>query len=126
MNEPMQTNVDPEIERQREIFLMALEKAAPAERAAYLEGACGGDAALRAEVELLLQHHTAGSFLEYPARDGEKTIRVETIPSESPGTIIGRYKLLQKIGEGGCGIVYMAEQEEPVRRRVALKIIKLT
>src|SRR6266568_1027607 len=118
-------NVDPIIERQREIFLKALEKSAPAERAAYLDGACGDDAALRAEVERLLQHHTADNFLESPALDGGRTIRVEAISSEGPGTVIGRYKLLQKIGEGGCGVVYMAEQEEPVRHRVALKIIKL-
>jgi len=125
MNEPMQTNVDPIIERQREIFFNALEKPSPAERAAYLDGACGDDPALRAEVELLLQHHTAGSFLEHPALEGERTLRIQSSLSESPGTMIGRYKLLQKIGEGGCGVVYMAEQEEPVRRRVALKVIKL-
>jgi len=53
------------------------------------------------------------------------TIRIEVDSEEPPGTVIGRYKLLQKIGEGGMGVVYMAEQEEPVRRRVALKIIKL-
>jgi len=58
----MSSNVDPLIERQREIFLKALEKASPAERAAFLDGACANDAALRAEVELLLKHHTAGSF----------------------------------------------------------------
>src|SRR3954453_10269814 len=57
--------------------------------------------------------------------DGESTIRLETSDLEEPMDRIGRYKILQKLGEGGCGVVYMAEQSEPVRRRVALKIIKL-
>jgi len=118
-------NVDPLIERQREIVLKALEKPTPAERASYLDGACGNDTALRSEVELLLQHDTEGSFLEHPAMEAGKTFPGESVVSEGPGTTIGRYKLLQKIGEGGCGVVYMAEQEEPVRRRVALKVIKL-
>src|SRR5207248_516349 len=66
-------------------------------------------------------------FLETPPTglDFQRTARVNVPPTEKPGDKIGRYKLLQQIGEGGCGIVYMAEQEEPVRRRVALKVIKL-
>jgi serine/threonine protein kinase/tetratricopeptide (TPR) repeat protein len=94
------------------------------ERAAFLDKACVGDAALRRRVEeLLLASDEAGNFLESPAAvplDG--TARLS---SNKPGDRIGRYKLLQQIGEGGCGVVYMAEQEEPVRRRVALKVIKL-
>jgi WD40 repeat protein/serine/threonine protein kinase len=121
----MLMKIDPLIERQREIFLKALEKPTAPERAAYLDGACGNDAALRAEVESLLQHHTAGGFLESPAEGLVQTVHGESGPSEQPGMMIGRYKLLQQIGEGGCGVVYMAEQEEPVRRRVALKVIKL-
>src|SRR5262249_36974005 len=64
-------------------------------------------------------------FLELPPTGLSKTILVAVPPTEKPGDRIGRYKLLQQIGEGGCGVVYMAEQEEPVRRRVALKVIKL-
>jgi serine/threonine protein kinase len=78
---------------------------------------------LRANVEeLLLSEETAGGFLADPKRDASTASAQVT---EREGDRIGRYKLLQKIGEGGCGIVYMAEQTEPVRRRVALKIIKL-
>ncbi|HSA02993.1 MAG TPA: protein kinase, partial [Candidatus Paceibacterota bacterium] len=103
---------------------------APAERSAYLAGACGNNADLRQRVEALLRaHEEAGGFLpEHPGmRIGltdASTTRVVPI-TEKPGDRIGRYKLLQQIGEGGCGVVYMAEQEEPVRRRVALKVIKL-
>ena len=120
----MNAKPDPALERQREIFLKALEKPSPAERAAYLDGACGDDLALRAQVEALLQHHTADSFLERPAAGGDTLRHGEGFVAEGPGSVIGRYKLLQKIGEGGMGVVYMAEQTEPVRRKVALKIIK--
>jgi len=106
-------------ERQaRDIFLRAVEIGSPEARAAYLEGACRQDEALRARVVNLLANHRQDTFLEGSA--------VELFPSsEKPGAVIGRYKLLEKIGEGGMGVVYMAQQEEPVRRRVALKIIKL-
>src|SRR5437016_6345610 len=100
----------------------------PAERAAYLDEACAGDAALRQQVEDLLGAHAAAEgFLEAPPAgfDVTRTGRVTFLVTEKPGDRIGRYKLLQQIGEGGCGVVYMAEQEEPVRRRVALKVIKL-
>jgi len=100
------------------IFDGALQKASDAERAAYLEGACGPNAELRSRVDTLLRaHFSAGGFLQ-------ATIDSEP-PREGPGAVIGRYKLLQQIGEGGFGVVYMAEQLEPVRRKVALKIIKL-
>ena len=95
----------------------------------YLREACAGDASLRQQIEELLEAlDAAGDFLERaaPLRAGASgTIRVPTIVSEKAGDRIGRYKLLQQIGEGGCGVVYMAEQEEPVRRRVALKVIKM-
>jgi serine/threonine protein kinase/tetratricopeptide (TPR) repeat protein len=95
------------------------------ERAAYLERACAGDAKLRQRVEALLQtHDQVGDFLEQPPRQAVMEARPGASAGEKPGDRIGRYKLLQQIGEGGCGVVYMAEQEEPVRRRVALKIIK--
>jgi serine/threonine protein kinase len=95
------------------------------ERAAYLERACGGDAKLRQQVEALLKTHVRlGDFLEEPSQKIAAESRPGTAPGEKIGDRIGRYKLLQQIGEGGCGVVYMAEQEKPVRRRVALKIIK--
>jgi serine/threonine protein kinase len=112
-------------EKLEQLFCQALEKATVAERAAFLDEACGGDAALRTSVEALLRAHVdAGGFLDVPAVDPNAT-RETPRPSEGPGTKIGRYKILQLIGEGGFGSVYMAEQQEPVRRKVALKIIKL-
>jgi serine/threonine protein kinase/WD40 repeat protein len=106
-------------ERQaRDLFLRAVEMASPEAQAAFLEGACLGDESLRSRVAELLADHRQDSFLEVPA--------IDLFPSAGkPGDRIGRYKLLEKIGEGGMGVVYMAQQEEPVRRRVALKIIKL-
>jgi eukaryotic-like serine/threonine-protein kinase len=97
-------------------------------RPAYLDNACAGDVALRQRVEELLRaHEQAEHFLQAPPAglDLKRTMLVSVPLSEKPGDKIGRYKLLQQIGEGGCGVVYMAEQEEPVRRRVALKVIKL-
>ena len=112
----MNAKPEPALERQREIYLKALEKPSPAERAAYLDGACGDDLTLRAQVAALLQHHTADSFLERPAAGGDTLLHGEGFVAEGPGSVIGRYKLLQKIGEGGMGVVYMAEQPVPVRR----------
>jgi len=104
-------------QRVEPLFHAALERGAGAERQAFLDGACGDDADLRARVEVLLSaHEEADDFLDSPAVEG---------PREGPGTSIGPYKLLQEIGEGGMGVVYMAEQAAPVRRKVALKVIKL-
>src|SRR5438105_2881225 len=104
------------------IFLEALEQESPAERASFLNRACGADRSLRRRIEDLLHaHQDAGSFLGGLAAP---ETRAEPGEHDGPGTIIGPYKLLQQIGEGGMGIVYMAEQEQPVRRRVAFKIIK--
>jgi eukaryotic-like serine/threonine-protein kinase len=129
----MNSGQQPPRKKMREIFLGALEHTTPTARAAYLEGACGKDAALRASVEALLQDIERDSFLESPGIDTpqlaaaglgpEGTTRLGVV-TEKPGDKIGRYKLLQRIDEGGCGVVYMAEQEEPVKRRVALKVIK--
>ncbi|HZL88264.1 MAG TPA: tetratricopeptide repeat protein, partial [Pirellulaceae bacterium] len=106
------------------IFSAALELDDANQRRAFLDAACGQDANLRAEVEALLKHdEEAGSFIERPAVAPPGTIDYEPV-MEGPGTIIGPYKLLQQIGEGGFGVVYMAEQSEPVRRKVALKILK--
>ncbi len=95
----------------------------PAEqRSGFLEAACGGDAEQRANIEALLKAHMqSGEFLEQaPAEVKAKT----GAPGEKPGDRVGRYKLLQQIGEGGCGVVFMAEQEQPIRRKVAIKIVK--
>jgi hypothetical protein len=107
------------------IYYTALEKKSPEEQRAYLEEVCGEDKELLGRVEALLKaHDEAGSFLQAPVLGPGVTID-ESPLTEGPGTKIGRYKLLQLIGEGGFGVVYMAEQEKPIRRRVALKIIKL-
>src|SRR5437899_300526 len=108
-----------------EILHAAVAKQTPAERAAYLDAACSGDGRLRALVEGLLQaHEAAGTFLEQPLFAQAAT--ADAFPgAECPGTIIGPYKLLEQIGEGGFGVVFMAEQQHPVRRKVALKVLKL-
>src|SRR5215475_9195525 len=104
------------------VFAAALELPA-GERAAFLVRECGDDQTLKARVEALLRADSeAGNFLEQPPPDAG-LLGANTI-GEKPGDHIGRYTLLQQIGEGGCGVVFMAEQQEPVRRRVALKIIK--
>ena len=115
---------------EEEIFEHVRQLSTSEERAAYLRNACGDNAQLRQNVEALLQaHENAGPFLQQPpAALSTKTfvLSAATISIiEKPGDKIGRYKLREQIGEGGCGVVYVAEQEEPVRRRVALKIIKL-
>ncbi len=106
------------------IFLAALEKGSPAERGAYLDQACGDDPELRRHVERLLEAHPrAGGFLDAPAPLSAHTLE-EASHSDAFGAMIGPYKLLEQIGEGGMGTVWMAEQQEPVRRKVALKLIK--
>jgi serine/threonine protein kinase/WD40 repeat protein len=114
--------VDPE--RVQAIFLEAAELESAAGRAAVLDRQCGVDAELRQRVETLLRAHDApGPFLESPAADPAETIDEPSI-TERPGTVIGPYKLLEQIGEGGFGVVFMAEQTQPVRRKVALKVLK--
>lgn len=109
---------------EKDIFNDALELTSAEARQAYVREACAGDEELRQRVEALLEAAgTATGFL--PHRPDVQATKVLTEPvTEGPGTAIGRYKLLEPIGEGGFGVVYMAEQREPVRRRVALKIIK--
>ncbi len=118
------------------VFFAALAKVDPAERATYLNEACGADADLRRQVDrLLAAHPQVGSFLQDdaavrpsplggvgPGVRGGATVDVPI--TESPGTVIGPYKLLQQIGEGGMGVVFMAEQTLPMQRKVALKVIK--
>jgi serine/threonine protein kinase/dienelactone hydrolase len=131
------SSTNPEHGREGALLNAALELPT-AERAAFLERECATNAGLRHRLEKLLQaHDEAGTFLADPAVNvapGSSSAALsgglgETVilpaVTEKPGDLIGRYKLLQPIGEGGCGVVYMAEQEEPVRRRVALKVIKL-
>jgi serine/threonine protein kinase/5-hydroxyisourate hydrolase-like protein (transthyretin family) len=114
------------IQRQLELFSAALEHPAGPERDAFLAKECAGDNALLDCVRTLLAGHSqAGTFLAQAAGPISPTGTRLLPVTEQPGDKIGRYKLLQQIGEGGCGTVYMAEQEEPVRRRVALKVIRL-
>src|SRR4051812_44996252 len=103
-----------------ELFNAALAKPPP-ERPAFLAGACAGDAGLRGRVEDLLRaHENPGSFLADPPP--LPTAPAAEQAGERPGTFIGPYKLLQQIGEGGMGTVFLAEQTRPVQRKVALKV----
>ena len=109
---------------ERSIFAAALDIADADERVAYLDGACGNDAALRRQVDqLLIAQGELGSFLDQPPPGIDKATAEGPI-TEKPGAEIGPYKLLEQIGEGGMGLVFHADQLRPMRRRVALKIIK--
>ena len=114
-----------EQKNEESIFYRALELDSPAERSSYLKKACGDDADLLARIEALLAvQKSERSILEDAAPFLGTTL--QTVPvTEEPGAVIGNYKLLERIGEGGMAVVYMAEQEKPIRRKVALKIIKL-
>src|SRR5262245_53813609 len=110
--------------REAAIFTEALSVPVE-ERAAFIDEACGGDGELRRRVEKLLKsHEQIGDFLEESPDEALNQARSAALEDEKSFDRIGRYKLLQRIGEGGCGVVFMAEQEAPVRRRVALKVIK--
>ena len=107
---------------EREIFLAALEADSPEDRAAYVERACAGNPALKARLDALLAfHEREDSFLGAPCLEAEAWS--DSVAMEGAGTVIGRYKILERIGEGGFAVVFMAEQTEPIRRKVALKII---
>jgi serine/threonine protein kinase/WD40 repeat protein len=109
--------------QEQSIFIEALEREDPAERAAFLDEVCANDATLRRRIERLLQRHQdSGSFLEDPTPGWDTPF--EKPVGECPGATVGPYKLMEQIGEGGMGVVYVAEQQQPVRRRVALKVIK--
>ncbi len=108
---------------EEEIFHQARARTDPDERAAYVEQACGGNAALRASVEALLRADVgATGFMDRTAPDVDATLDVPI--GERPDTVIGPYKLIEQIGEGGMGTVWMAQQTEPVKRLVAVKLIK--
>jgi serine/threonine protein kinase/tetratricopeptide (TPR) repeat protein len=117
---------------ERDLFMAALPIGNAAERAAYLDGACAGNPALRQRIEALLAAFAqAGSFLQQPAGDARVTADLsppgsssDSGAAEGPGTVIGPYKLIEQIGEGGMGTVWMAQQTEPVKRLVAVKLIK--
>src|SRR5262249_8567144 len=123
-----------DLDRARAIFIEALGQVPPDEWEAFLAARCGDDAELRRHVHRLLQVHVeAGSFLDRPAvaaeGTGEHQPQAEARATHSdshvePGTVIGPYKLIEQIGEGGMGTVWMAQQTEPVKRLVALKLIK--
>jgi serine/threonine protein kinase len=107
----------------RAVFCEALDRQDPQEQGAYLDRACQGRPELRARVEALLQAHAeASSFLQEAS--GSLPASIDYPLGEAAGTIIGPYKLVEQIGEGGFGVVFLAEQQQPVRRRVALKILK--
>src|SRR4051812_9147504 len=109
----------------KSVFGRAAEIPSPAGRAAFLDDACAGHAAVRAEVETLLKAlGQAGSFMGVPAAPAGETVSYDTPISEGEGTVIGPYTLRELIGEGGMGTVFVAEQTHPVRRKVALKVIK--
>ena len=116
------------------IFTAARPLAGAGERAAYVREACAGDDALRQRVDALLAVHDGPSFLidhspfqspeTHSFFSGEGPTQISPADPESPDAVVGPYKLLQKIGEGGMGTVYLAEQSEPIERKVALKVIK--
>ena len=112
-------------QKEKEIFVEAQGILDPADQQQFLDRACEGDKELHDRVQRLLSAQGEGKDF-IPMDPAEQTkLSDEPAPREGEGSIIGRYKLLQNIGEGGCGVVYMAEQQQPVVRRVALKIIKL-
>jgi WD40 repeat protein/serine/threonine protein kinase len=108
--------------QEQSIFIQALEQEDPAQRAAFLDRVCADDAALRERIERLLKRHQQpGGFLESPV---PSLSTVDEPIREGAGTVIGPYKLREQIGEGGFGVVFLAEQEQPLRRKVALKVLK--
>ncbi len=107
------------------VFLSALQLSTPQERAAYIQGACADNEELRNRVlELLASHDQSRGPLDLPPPGLGNVATIDRPITEKLGTQIGPYKLLEEIGEGGMGVVYMAEQKQPIERRVALKIIK--
>jgi eukaryotic-like serine/threonine-protein kinase len=107
------------------VFLAAMQLATAQERVAYVQGACADDEALRRRVlKLLASHDASRGPLDVPPPGVGNLATIDQPLTELPGTLIGPYKLLEQIGEGGMGIVYMAQQTQPVKRKVALKVIK--
>jgi tRNA A-37 threonylcarbamoyl transferase component Bud32 len=125
----MEPNLRPAVLREEALFQAALQLDPGPVRTAFLEQACAGDLALRQRLDALLAAHAQpDGVLPTEAEAALPTVQVKSVeepPHEVVGQTIGRYKLLENVGEGGCGVVYVAEQTEPIRRRVALKVIKL-
>jgi serine/threonine protein kinase len=122
---PMENPPLPDPRREESLFNAALALP-PDQRTAFLDQACAGDPHLRQHLDRLLRsNERAGEFLAPPPAGEAATIALTFPPSEKPGDTIGPYKIREKLGEGGCGVVYVAEQTQPVRRRVAVKVIKL-
>jgi eukaryotic-like serine/threonine-protein kinase len=116
------TDASPEM---MSIFAGALDRPSAEDRAAFLAAACGPDAGPRRRIEALLRaHDEAGGFLQDRPAPAAPEVTTDQLANEGPGTVVGPYKLLEQIGEGGFGVVWLAEQTEPVRRRVALKVLK--
>src|SRR5262245_36023712 len=114
----------PTADRLESILAAAVDVGPEAERREFVARACAGDAGLQRRVEELIENHfRAGNFLESPAPPPGATVD-EVAATERPGTVLGSYKLLEQIGEGGMGAVWMAQQTEPVKRLVAVKLIK--
>src|SRR5262245_4675417 len=107
------------------IFAEALDRDRVEERSAYLDAICAGDSSLRQRIEALLSAHAgAGHFLEQTEANAGQAPTIDDTHADGPGTVIGPYKLVEEIGEGGMGTVWMAQQIEPVKRVVAIKLIK--
>src|SRR5262245_1224447 len=109
---------------EQSVFLHAIGLPSPAERAAYLDSVCQDEPRLRAELEALLAAHDRLGGSPSHLTSEMRPANDATLGGEYVGVFIGPYKLLEPIGEGGMGAVYMAEQTEPVKRLVALKLIK--
>jgi len=113
------------LDETRQIFLEAIERQTPEQREAYLNEVCSNKPALRAEVDSLLAAHFGDDDLLSGPILGAPCAALDTLPAEAAGTVIGKYRLLEQLGEGGMAVVYRAEQQEPIQRQVALKLIKL-
>lgn len=128
MDKP-QTSMALSSDREEALFRAAVELGPGTARQVFLDQACAGDAALRQRLEALLAaHDQPATVLDAPTEPARPTLKLDLAPEpadDAEGQTIGRYKLLEKVGEGGCGVVHVTEQTQPVRRRVALKVIKL-
>ena len=111
--------------QEQSIFIEALEKEDPREREDFLNRVCAQDAVLRQRIDRLLKrHHQADSLLDAVVDSSALALFPQENSGEGPGSLLGPYRLVEQIGEGGFGVVFLAEQLQPVRRQVAVKILK--